>query len=412
MTADPLPPSLLPSKLETLKCRSIEDGESFGRLVHASRETLHTLQIGQERVLVEQYLKLRSGSHEDTLQPLQAFQSVTNLAEIRNLRFLSLIGLDLTAIVPSDIENALYLTQLRELTMESCKGSADFLGALTSIFTYAQSPAAAAAAAASPVSPIPQLEKFHFRHEAPSTPLNENLIQFLNSFTGLRTLSLLFENGSIFERPQNLIGNHNQTLECLVLESRIQPRESLRLDTSRPFGGGAYSQQLWEEGMNGVCQLCPRLTELGIGFPWNDEMVRIRPSRLPQLKQLRAMHIRNFPESQSLAQMGDYSIKEHAIKFIEWTYGGANSLHGSGGDRPQLETLSIGPRIHESRFKGSNPNRQQVPEFLKTHHFMLDWAQTRFGRWSAMITGVSEKFMEEHRGEKPLAGVFEPLWLK
>jgi len=191
-----------------------------------------------------------------------------------------------------------------------------------------------------------------------------------------------------------------------VLESRIQPRESLRLDTSRPFGIGGYSQQLWEESMHDICRLSPNLKELSVGFPWNDEMIRLRQSPLPNLH-LKTMHIRNFPESHYLAQMGDYSIKEHALKFLDWTYGNIQ-----GGSKPQLETLSIGPAIYESRFKGSNPNRRQAPEFLRTHHFLVDWAQTRFGRWSAMITGVSEKYMEEMRDEKPLGGVFQQVWLK
>lgn len=401
MQAYPNPPDTLPTNLETLECRSIDDGDAIGRLVHASKDSLHTLRLGEERALVSQYYRLRSGFYEGIPQPLHAFKSVIDLADIGNLRRLSLFGLDVEPLVPLDVESALYFTNLRELTMESCRGSAQFLAAMTSIFAFAQSPAAP-----SP-PPLPQMEKFLFRHEASNAALKEALLQFLNSFTGLRTLSLLFENGSVLERLQNLISNHGSTLENLVLESRIQPRELLRLDTSRPFGGGGYSQQLWEESMNEICRLCPELHELSTGFPWNDEMVRIRPSQFHSLKNLRTMHIRNFPESEHLAHMGDYSIKEYAIKFIEWTYGALRD-----GEQPQLETLSIGPGIYESRFKGANPSRQQAPEFLRTHHFMLDWARTRFGRWSAMITNVSEKYMEEHRGEKPLGGVFQPVWLK
>lgn len=396
-----IPPDSLPTNLETLECRSVDDGDAIGRLVQASRDSLNTLRLGEERALVCQYYKLRSGFYEGIPQPLHAFNSVTNLADIGGLRRLSLFGLDVGPLVPSEIESALYFTKLKELTMESCKGSAEFLSALTSMFTFAQSPAAPAP------QPLPQLEKFLFRHEESNVPLREALVLFLNSFTGLRTLSLLFENGSMLERLQTLIANHGPTLEALVLESRIQPRELLRLDTSRPFGGGGYSQQMWEESMSEICRLCPNLVELSAGFPWNDEMVRIRTSQFHRLTQLRTMHIRNFPESEHLMQMGDYSVKEHASKFIEWTYG---SLHVD--QQPQLESLSIGPGLYETRFKGANPSRQQPPEFLRTHHFMLDWARTRFGRWSAMITSVSEKYMEEHRSEKPLGGVFQSVWLK
>lgn len=401
MSVPCLPPSALPSNLESLECRSVDSGEALGRLVHANKNSLRCLKIGEEKALVDRYYRLRTGFYDSIPQPLQAMQSVTSLADLPKLRHLSLVGLDLKPLVPEEVEDALYLTNLQELTLESCLGSTEFLAAMTSIFSFAQSDAV------SQPKPAPKLEKFLFRHEASTAALRDGLLQFLNSFSGLRMLSLLFENGSMSLRLAALAPNHGQTLEQLVLESRIQPRENLRLDTSRPFGIGGYTQQLWEEGTDDICRLCPNLSELSIGFPWNDEMVRIRQSPLPKLMSLRTMHIRNFPESNNLIQMGDYSIKEHAHKFLEWTF-----CDITGGEKPKLETLSIGPSIYESRFKGSNPARRQAPEFLRTHHFMVDWAQTRFGRWSAMVTPVSEKYMEEIRGEKPLGGVFQQVWLR
>lgn len=395
-----IPPSALPSHLGSLECRSIDDGEALGKLVYASKDTLQSLRLGGERALVEHYQHLRTDFYNATAQPLTALQAVVGLSQIQNLRHLCFTGLDVSPLVPLNVEEARFFTNLEELVLESCPGSEAFLAALASIYTFAQSEAAP-----EPGS-TPKLRKFLFRHEATNATLKEALIQFLNSFSGLRVLSLLFENGSMSERLANFMANHGQTMEELVLESRVQPRQSLRLDTSRPFGIGGYSQQLWEESMDDICRLCPNVRELSIGFPWNDEMIRLRRCPLPDL-QLKTMHIRNFPESHHLAQMGDYTIKEHALKFLDWTYGSVQ-----GGSRPQLETLSIGPAIYESRFKGSNPNRRQIPEFLRSHHFMIDWAQTRFGRWSAMVTGVSEKYMEEIRDEKPLGGVFQQVWLK
>ncbi|KAK5945113.1 hypothetical protein PMZ80_002317 [Knufia obscura] len=400
MRTAPLPPSALPSCLGSLECRSVDDGETLGKLVYASKDTLQSLRLGEERALVEHYRRLRVGFYDGIPQPLSAFQAVIGLSQIQNLRHLCFTGLDVSPLAPREIEDALFFTNLEELVLESCLGSETLLSAIASIFTFAQPEAAP------DPKPTPRLEKFLFRHEASNTTLKEAVVRFLNSFSGLRVLSLLFDNWSMSERLAGLITNHGQTLEELVLELRVQPRESLSLDTSRPFGMGGYSQQLWEENMDDVCRLCPNIKELGIGFPWNDEMIRLRRSSLPNL-QLKTMHIRNFPESHNLAQMGDYTIKEHALKFLDWTYG-----HIAGSIRPQLETLSIGPAIYESRFKGSNPNRLRTPEFLRTHHFMIDWAQTRFGRWSAMVTGVSERYMEEIRNEKPLGGVFQQVWLR
>lgn len=396
-----LAPSLLPRNLRSLECRSMGDAETLGRMVYANRDTLLSLRFGEEKSLVEEYYTLKTAVLEGIPRPLEAFSQVVNLSEIANLRKLALSGVDLQAVVPVDIESAMYLTNLEELTIESCTGCTEFLAAAGSIFTFAQSEACPEP------RPTPILQRFVLRHEASNAALKDALLRFLTSFTGLHMLSLLFENGSMSLRLAELVGNHGQTLEQLVLETRIQPRELLRLDTSRPFGMGGYSQQLWEEGTDDVCRLCPNLRELSIGFPWNDEMVRIRQSPLPKLQHLNTMHIRNFPESSTLLQMGDYAIREYAIKFVEWTFGNL-----VGGDKPQLETLSIGPTVYENRFRGANPLRKQPPEFLRTHHYMVDWAQTRFKRWSAMVTPVSEKYMEELRGEKPLKGVFEPVWLR
>jgi hypothetical protein len=118
------------------------------------------------------------------------------------------------------------------------------------------------------------------------------------------------------------------------------------------------------------------------------------------------MHIRNFPESQVLNQLGDYRIHEYASRFVSWVYPAL-----VGGAKPVLEYLAIGPTLYESRWK-SNSLRRQPPEFLRSHFFCVDWAKTRFGRWSPLITGVSEKYMEELKGQALLGGVFEQVWLR
>lgn len=394
-----LPPSALPCNLSTLECMSMDDGETAGRLVCASKNSMRTLKLGAERILVDEYYHKRHGLRYGLPQPLRSFESVIKISQLKNLRSLSLTGLDITPLVPSEIGDAVYLTQLEELVLESCSGCDAFLAAVTSIFSLEQSES-------SPSNSKPKLRKFLLRHEAANAQLRPTLVTFLTSFRGLEVLSLLFENWLMPERLSGLLMNHGNSLRELVIESRIQPRELLRIDTSRPFGMGGYSQQLWEESISDICHQCPNLQELSTGFPWNDEMIRIRQPPLSALP-LKTMHIRNFPEFHNLAQVGDYSIKEHGIKFLEWTFGNVQ-----GSTMPTLETLSIGPSLYESRFKGANPTRSQIPEFLRTHHFTIDWAQTRFGRWSAMVTPVSEKYMEEIRGEKPLSGIFQQVWLR
>lgn len=393
-------PSALPSSLHTIECRTIGDGHAIGRLVQANKNTLHTLRIGQEKQYVQQYITEKNPQVRFSREPMENFKKYVDFSDIQNLRHLSLIGLDLATITPLDVDQALFLANLEELAIESCTGNPAFLSALTSVFRFAQSEAAPE------MKQVPSLKKFLFRLETFTIALKDALLQFLNSFSGLQVLSLLFENGHVNAKPADLITNHGPTIDKLVIESRIQPRHNLRLDTSRPLGSGGYSSQMWEQSINDVCRLCPNISELSIGFPWNDEMIRLRPSQLSNLTCLRTMHIRNFPESSHLAQMGDYTVREHATKFMEWTFGNIT------GPKPQIETLSIGPTIYENRFKGASPDRSRIPEFLRTHHYTLDWAQTRFGRWSPMITSVSEKYMEETKCEKPLGGVFEQVWLK
>jgi len=393
--------AIFPRTLTSLECRSVNEGEGLSKMMLANRHTLTTLGLGQERQLVEQYQQSRIGFLEEIPQPLECFSMTIQLHILPHLRELALYGLDVTSLVPSSTRQALLFCNLHSLTLESCLGSTELLESMAATFHFAQN---------SPEAPqprfMPQLQHFLFRHEAPTMALKSALTRALSSFTGLRTLSVLLENATVLERPSTLIAGHGPTLTTLVLECRIQPREHLSLDTSRPFGVGGHSQELWQESMDDICRLCPNLVELGMGFPWNDELVRLRKTGLPALTKLRTIHIRNFPENNVLSQLGDYTIKESATKFVEWVFPAL-----VGGGKPSLETLAIGPTLYESRWKSSTV-RRQPPEFLRTHHYCLDWAKTRFGRWSPLITAVTEKYMEEVRGEKPLGGVFEQVWLK
>jgi hypothetical protein len=439
--------TVLPTNLTSLNARTINDGTGVQKMLSANKTTLQRLAMGQEKQMTERYQQGRLGFLNQLPQPPESFLiSAYALDTLPQLRDLSLSGLDLSLLRPASIPQALFFCQLEKLTLESCPNSAELLEALASTFHWT------AVSSEAPRDPpvVPSLRHFLFRHENPTTAIKDATVRLLNSFTGLRTLSLLFENGAILERPSTFIAGHGPTLETLVFESRIQPREHLSMDTSRPFGVGGYSYEMWEESINDISRLCPNLVELGTGFPWNDEMVRMRNTALPSLQHLRTIHIRNFPENQVFSQLGDYSVKEYATKFVEWVF---PSL--TGGARPALTHLALGPTIYESRWKitpqpqqqqqppsyspttttntapsftmspfntpvfrsaassqRAQPSASPPPEFLRTHHFCLDWATTRFNRWSPMVTPVSEKFMEETTATKPLGGVFEPVWLR
>lgn len=405
---------IYPTNLRSLQSHTVNDGETVVKILSENEETLESLRLGQERYMVDEYHRNRLGFLDHLPQPHESlYASAYSLVNFPRLRELSLHGLSLDTLRPDSVPQALFFCKLEKLTLESCSGSAELLESLADTFHSVSS------SVDTPRSPAisPSLKHFSFRHERPTIALKDSVVRFLASFVGLETLSLLFENATFLERPSTLIAEHGPTIRSLVLESRIQPREHLSHDTSRPFGVGGYSQEIWEASINDISRLCPNIVELGIGFPWDNEMIRLRKTLLPTLQHLRTIHIRNFPENQVFSQLGNYTIKEHATKFVEWVF---PSL--VGGHRPALEHFAMGPTLYESRWKmapnvtttagGAQSQHRQLPEFLRTHHFALDWAKTRFERWSPLITPVSERCMEEMCDRKPLGGVFEQVWLK
>lgn len=370
-------------------------------MININASTLRRLQLGFEKELVHRCAQTTVGiGWEPADQSTVALQTV-KLHTIPQLHILELYGVDVAALLPAASQDAMFFCRLSRLVIESCTGSSSLLQCLETTFNHARSTTATSSS-----SYLPHLKEFLFRTEAPTTRLKEALLLFLDSFTGLQVLSLLFENSSMMESIPTLLCEHGPTLQTLVLESRIQSRENLGWDTSRLFGAGGHLQEMWEQSINEMCQRCPNLIELGMGFPWDHEVLRLRKTLLPTLPKLRTIHIRNFPETRSLSQVGDYTVKEYGQKFIDWVF-----PTFAGGDKPALETLAIGPTVYQSRW-GSIGGGQRIPEYKRSHYFCVDWALNRFREWNAMVSPVSELYLEEVRSERPLRGAFEQVWLR
>ena len=394
LTTSSIKSMILPNRLMVLECKSIRDGRLLRDLIRINRNSLQRLCIGQEKQLVQQYSTRPTAGAAPA--PLLSPLDPEILGELSNLRELDLCGLDvrsLFGLVP--------WRELTRLSLQSCTGSIELLRGICSIFEDTREPGQHGAS-----SPPVQLKEFLFRTEAPVAALQETLKVFLGSFAGLETLSLLFENGSVLDRVSGLLCDHGPSLRTLVLEARVQPRESLALDPSRAFGSGGSSQELWQQAMTDICERCPNLVELGFTFPWEDELIRLRRTPLPTLAHLKTIHIRNLPETRALSQMGDYTIKEYAQKFTDWIFPSQ-----IGGPRPTFGTLAIGPTVHDTR-RALGRVKPSLPEFKRTHYFAIDFAKNRFSRWCSMISRVSEKVIEEERGQTPLGGVFEQVWLR
>lgn len=200
-------------------------------------------------------------------EPLEQTLSIIPLREFTNLQELELYGINLKALVPSSYADDSFFLQLQRLSLESCSGASGILETFGDVYREAKR--------ASKDIRKPALRDFRLRHEAPDALLRSSLAGFLGSFEGLESLSLLFENATFLQKPSTLIRDHAKTLKRLVLECRAEPRQYIAHDTSRPFGVGGSLQALWEESVREICQLCPNLEELGTGFPWSDELIRV-----------------------------------------------------------------------------------------------------------------------------------------
>ena len=176
-------------------------------------------------------------------------------------------GTNVLLVLPQSTLEIKFFNRLERLALESCSGTSELLEVLGTAFETAKTNSS---------FQIPKLRELSIRYEAPNDDFRSNLSAFLASFQGLEKLSLLFENASFAEKPATLLRGHGSSLKELVLECRIEPRLNLSHDTSRPFGIGGYTQSLWEDTVQDICQMCPNLEELGTGFPWSDETVRVR----------------------------------------------------------------------------------------------------------------------------------------
>lgn len=263
-----LSPESLPSKLKKFECRTFTDGKQIGRLLYSSRRSLRTLRLGQEKLFVERYTQSDNAYAGQNAEPLEQLTSTLAFPELTCLQELELYGINLLPLPSSTNIDTVFYSRLQKLTLESCYGSSELLDLLARVY--------AVTGEATKDTTKPRLRDFRLRHENPDSDFRSSLDAFLGSFEGLESLSLLFENATSLQKPSAIIKGHGKTLKKVVLECRIEPRRFIAHDTSRPFGSGDYSQALWVESVREICNACPNIEELGAGFPWNDELIKVR----------------------------------------------------------------------------------------------------------------------------------------
>lgn len=265
-----LPAMLIPTRLSSFECRNFADGENLVTLLQPNRRSLHTLRLGQEKLFVESYMRSRNvypyPGH--MVEPLVQLTLLLPLRELSGLRNLELFAVNLNPLLPSMESDLSFYAELQSLSLQSCLGAAEMLATLAHIHT--------AKNVHNPQQSELRLQHFSLRQEIPDSNLRSALRDFLGSFEGLESLSLLIENTTFLEKASNLIQGHGKTMKKLVLEGRIEPRQYLAHDTSRPFGTGSHPATLWDQSLGEICSLCPQLEELGTGFSLNDRFVRVR----------------------------------------------------------------------------------------------------------------------------------------
>ena len=251
--------------LEVLECRSI--GTKVGiqaviPLIRSTASTLRSLTLGREWDIYEDSQQNSvAGMMGDAYSMLSSFDIGSDVG--LHLEHLCLIGFRLNTTSPKSFLSTVNLSKLKSLTLESCENHEPLLRQLAT---------ATSSNAWSSIS----LTKFCFRAEIASSTGVQDVASFLASFSGLVTLSVLFDNVQSLPSVDCLIKTHATTLKTLVWAGR---------SNIRGFGGNGdvYPGSLSDPSsdLSKVFENCD-LECLSVNYQWYDHRdVRIKRSPAP-----------------------------------------------------------------------------------------------------------------------------------
>ncbi len=231
-----------------------------------------------------------------------------------------------------------------------------------------------------------ELTTFFVRHEDKSQAFAQHLEAFLTSFTGLKHLGLLLEGQSQAMSKAPILEMHGKTLQTLVWDERIGPRNDARRDTTLALGG--------EHNLNLVSLKCPNLTALGLPIRWGtsqastnclmvstaiphpDEQIEADFQQLEKIScrmpKLRTLHFRNLPKialTEICLLPTDYLVKGIASAILDsYAHGKLSNRRGS------LATIALGAPLYRDIHIGSNhfPN-DLSRDFLQLRVYHVDY---------------------------------------
>lgn len=441
-----------PSGLQQIHYHTIGDGASVACHVSQNRASIKSLHLGNGHSILESPYRARTTFVDQPPSVLGEFCQDVSLLDLPHLGTLELVRINVAPIVTDLVQHfpfpkpesfsigiqqilsslsSTWFHNIKRLVLESCWGSAELLSCMATVFRSFRD------TRCFDVFPFSvQLKHFIFRCELLSPQMIASLMEFLLSFDGLETLSILLEGPIAPINIKDLICGHGPTLKKLSLECRLSPRLTLPNDTTRPMGSGDTMAAIWQRSFEDITKQCPNLVELGTGCPWDEPECMTTNSTISTLKSLQTVHLRNFPtKNASNVTPINVFVKESATKWMEATFPVPSE---SPEHSPALSLLAIGPALYhdhhgfqypslESSFRG--PPSQGTTTPAKSYQcmtfFAVDWARNRFGEWKPLLTEVPKKYVKELRdgeaagkkllgtGEREgLGGVFEAVWMK
>jgi len=356
------PKRLPPLSLEDIECRCLkpvspsyddqdneeDDMEMFVRvLIRANSETLRSLSLGREaEVLLSNYTASvhRDKDDDEVLGALCLEDTLLRLSSLK------IVGLNVSPAQSDYFSKSIELSLLRNLTIESCPGSATLIRQLgAAVITDGLAEPGGLA-----------LKEFTFRHEAPDSLLMGALEAFLSRISPLTHLSVLLDNTDTMPRVSRFIARHGATLKSLVWSGR-HSRPGYQ-DCSLSLGNIRDPTS----ELTAILENCTKLIELSVAWDWCDLNMGDDPtSSLARrgagfLKQMgrRTLHIRNSP-----AWMNHYGLERLTRALVTKLLDYCLDFESDGVDThfdPRLELVIVGPLSYSQKWELQHSNTYDI----------------------------------------------------
>ncbi|KAL9625693.1 MAG: hypothetical protein Q9160_000011 [Pyrenula sp. 1 TL-2023] len=356
--------------------------ESVDSIIKASSSTLRSLTLGEERLWLMSALSHNRVPNIPNILKDFGYSSWQAL----QLERLKLVCLDLDFGSTPSLAQRTDFSRLTRLSLLSCPGSVELLIALTAKF------------GASGQSNALSIKEFRFRIEHPPQQFTHAVEAFLQSFSGLKVLSVLVDGIESNRMPDvdYFLNRHASSLEVLVWEGRKHKGVSQGDSDYTCTLGSLYDPE------SQFCKLlkrCKNLLELSIPYEWkgagphlSDDEDNEFPTMILNTK-LRTLHIRNSPLKDSSTTKSSELIHATLAIAQEFLREALNDRHR----KYMLELLIIGPLTfhHHREWQFKPGQRSRFPQYRL------------FPAWNRPNLFIVEKHCTQFHGTKVFADQLE-----